>query len=84
MNAVEITDAGRLREPEHPAADPWGIVHVVAADLAAHGIKRQFGAEADFGKAAIAAAALLEALAVRPLIRDDDEPTANDNPETRP
>jgi hypothetical protein len=73
VTAAEITDPSRLREPAHPCADPWAIVHVIAADLAAHGIKSRFGAEADFGQAATAAAALLSALDVRPLVRDDDD-----------
>jgi hypothetical protein len=54
VTAAEITDPSRLREPAHPCADPWAIVHVIAADLAAHGIKPRFGAEADFGQAATA------------------------------
>jgi hypothetical protein len=71
VTAAEITDPGRLRAPEHPSADPWGIVDLIAHDLAAHGIKSRFGPEADFGRAAIAAAGVLEALAVLPLVRDD-------------
>jgi hypothetical protein len=74
VSAAEITSPARLREPEHPSADLWGIVHLIAHDLAAHGIKSRFGPEADFGRAAIAAAGVLEALAVLPLVRDDDGP----------
>jgi hypothetical protein len=75
VTGITIADPGRLREPAHPSADPWAIVHVIVADLAAHGIKSRFGAEADFGQAATAAAALLSALDVRPLVRDDDDVT---------
>jgi hypothetical protein len=79
VNGVEITDLERLREPEHPAADPWGIVHVVAHDLSAHGIKSRFGSEADFGHAAVAAAGLLSALGVQPLVSDDEPPAGPDD-----
>jgi hypothetical protein len=76
VTAAKIPDRSRLREPAHTCTDPWAIVHMIAADLAAHGIKSRFGAEADFGQAATAAAALLSALDVRPLVRDDDDPAA--------
>jgi hypothetical protein len=72
VTAVTIADPGQLREPAHPAADPWSVVSVIIHDLASHAIKSSYGPDADFGRAAIAAARLLEALGVQPLIRDDD------------
>jgi hypothetical protein len=67
------------REPEHPHADPWGIVHLVMHDLAAHGIKSRFGDEADTATAVRAAALVLDALGIRPRIPDDDKPAAADD-----
>lgn len=69
MSAVDV-DAGRLREPEHPSADPWSVVHLIVSDLASHGVKSRFGAEADFGAAVAAAAGLLTALGVTPAVPD--------------
>jgi len=69
VSAVDV-DGGRLREPEHPSADPWSVVHLIVSDLASHGVKSRFGAEADFGAAAVAAAELLTALGVTPVLAD--------------
>ena len=80
VTAVVAADALRMREPEHLAADPWRLVHVATAYLAAHSVKRRFGAGADLGKAATAAAAPLEALAISPL-GDDGELLADRNAE---
>jgi len=74
VSAPEITDPGRLRTPQHPAADPWSVVHLIVSDLAAHGVKTRFGPEADFGAAAQAAAEILIALGVRPVVPDDTPP----------
>lgn len=72
MSAVEIT-SGRLREPEHPSADPWSVVSVVIGDVAGRGIKSKFG---DLSEPARSAADLLSALGVTPVIPPDDAPEA--------
>jgi hypothetical protein len=79
VTRIEIADPTRLRVPEHPTADPWGIVHLVMTDLAAHGIKFRYGPDVRFGLAAVAAGRLLEVLHVRSLVRDDDPPPVADD-----
>jgi hypothetical protein len=74
--------AGMLRCSDHdsvPAGAPgcascdqWSIVDLVTHDLSRRGIKSRFGPEADLRAAAHAAAQLLEALGVRPVVPPDD------------
>jgi hypothetical protein len=79
VTRIEIAHPTRLRVPVHPVADPWSIVHPVMSDLAAHGVKSSYGPDADFGAAAAAAASLLTAMGVYPLVRDDDPPGPGDD-----
>jgi hypothetical protein len=60
-----------MREPARPQCDPWTVVNVVLHDLASHGVKNHYGAEASLGGAVMAAAALLESLGVAAVVADD-------------
>lgn len=69
MNAPQIA-SGPIREPAHPTCDPWSIVSVVIHHLAATATKSKFG---DLRGAVQAAADLLVALDVEPVISPDDD-----------